>query len=549
MAAPHSLFKYQSGRVIALGRVMLAGLFLLSIWLDQSQPAKAPLETYVLLTGYVMFALGVAALTWRNWWLDARLAAPTHFIDMAVFTAIVFSTNGYTSPFFLFFVLPLLSAAIRWGWRETALTATGLVLLYLTAGLLVAGSEAFELQRFIARSGHLMILSALLIWFGIHQRFTSLFLRGDELDPQLASTDEPLALATGLACDVSQARSGALLVRAEGDEQFLGIVRTGEGVRSIRVERSLVVDDDCPAMLFDFARDRALSKSGERGFRFGSASKLMNAEESRTLGLTHGLIAQVATGTAQGWLVLWDIDELSTDYVDVGRELGRAVGAVLDRHALLNAIEEGAGARARLSLARDVHDSIVQFLAGAAFRVEAIVRAERSGTKVDDDLQELKRLLIEEQGEIRGFVSALRRNRELELAEAVEELRALAARLAQQWSVKCRVTASKDNASIPIRLHLDLLQLLREAVANAVRHGGADLIDVGIAVEDDQLRLRVHDNGSGFAPANGASATEPWSLKERIDRARGHLMLVSEPGSTDIMITLPLSAPSSGAAA
>jgi signal transduction histidine kinase len=549
LAAPQSLFKYQSGRVIALGRVMLAGLFLVSIWLDQSQPAKAPVQTYFLLTFYVMFALGIAALTWRHWWLDARLAAPTHFIDMAVFTAIVFSTNGYTSPFFLFFVLPLLSAAIRWGWRETALTATALVLLYFSAGLLVAGSEAFELQRFIARSGHLMILSALLIWFGIHQRFTTLFLRGDELDPQLASTDEPLALAVGLASQVAQARSGALLMQPAGEHHYLGVRRDDEAVRSLRIEKPLVENDNCPAMLFNIPRDHALTKSDEGRFRFARASRLIDVEESARLGLTEGLIAQVRTGTAEGWLVLWDIEDLSTDYLEVGRELGRAVGAVLDHHALLNAIEAGAGARARLSLARDVHDSIVQFLAGAAFRVEAIVRAARSGAKVDSDLQELKRLLIEEQGEIRGFVSALRRDRELELAEAVEELRTLARRLGDQWSVKCKVTASDDHASIPIRLQLDLQQLLREAVANAVRHGGADRIEVGVTVEGDQLRLRVHDNGRGFGPANGASVAEPWSLKERIDRAHGSLMLVSEPGSTEIMITLPLSGPLSGASA
>ena len=46
LSGPQSVFKYQSGRVIALGRVMLATLFLLSIWLDQSQPAKAPEQTY-----------------------------------------------------------------------------------------------------------------------------------------------------------------------------------------------------------------------------------------------------------------------------------------------------------------------------------------------------------------------------------------------------------------------------------------------------------------------------------------------------------------------
>ena len=107
------MFKYQSGRVIALGRVILASLFLLSILLARSQTQTAD-PTYPLLVVYLLFASVLALLTWRNWWLDARLAAPAHAIDMAVFTAIVFSANGYTSPFFLFFLLPLLSAAIRW---------------------------------------------------------------------------------------------------------------------------------------------------------------------------------------------------------------------------------------------------------------------------------------------------------------------------------------------------------------------------------------------------------------------------------------------------
>ena len=162
------MFKYQSGRVIALGRVILASLFLLSILLARSQTQTTD-PTYLLLVVYLLFASVLALLTWRNWWLDAELAAPSHGIDMAVFTAIVFSANGYTSPFFLFFLLPLLSAAIRWSWRETMITATVLILLHLTAGLVLAGSQGFELARFIIRSGHLLILSAVLVWFGIHQ--------------------------------------------------------------------------------------------------------------------------------------------------------------------------------------------------------------------------------------------------------------------------------------------------------------------------------------------------------------------------------------------
>jgi signal transduction histidine kinase len=275
-------------------------------------------------------------------------------------------------------------------------------------------------------------------------------------------------------------------------------------------------------------------------FRFPTAYDVLDVDEAHLLGLTSGLVGEVQTSTQHGWLVLWDIPELSADFIDLGRELGRTAGAILDRHALFAAIENGAAARTRLTLARDVHDSVVQFLAGAAFRIEALRRAASSGAAITAELEELKRLLLEEQAEVRGFVLALRRDQDIELAEAVAELRALAERLSQQWAIDCRITANGARASIPIRLQLDLQQLLREAVANAVRHGGADRIDVALDVEGDRLQLNVADNGSGFAKRKGEKVPEPWSLKERVERANGSMQLVSSPGSTNIRISLPL---------
>jgi signal transduction histidine kinase len=545
LTAPGTLFKYQSGRVIALGRVMLAVLFLLAVWLDRSEPLEAVAVSYALLILYALFAVTVAAATWRNWWLDARLAVPTHAIDMAVFTAIVFSANGSTSPFFLFFVLPLLSAAIRWSWRETALTATALVVLYLVAGLFVASSQNFEIERFVVRSGYLVILSLLLIWFGIHQHFTRLFFRIEDLDAGADEGGNPLARALGLAMKISEAGGGALLVGAAGEDGYDAIAVSSGAQRGFSVERALVRAPAPLPLLCDVGRDRALTRLPEGQFRFSTASALVDIDEAKRLGLTAGLIAEVRTSTQQGWLVLWDIPDLSNDYIDVGRELGRVAAAVLDRHVLVEAIEGGAAARTRLALARDVHDSIVQFLAGAAFRVEAIKRSAKSGA-LATELDELKRLLVEEQSEVRSFVLALRRERALDLGDAVAELQALAARLSQQWSVDCQISTDGEPASIPIRLQLDLQQLLREAVANAVRHGGAKRIDVSLAVGSGQLQLSVTDDGSGFPGNKSGSAAEPWSLKERVERANGSMRLVSEPGSTNILISLPLDA---GAAA
>lgn len=522
---------------------MLAITFLLAVMLGRSQSELAWAQTYLLLSLYAAGAVVIALITWRNWWLDARLATITHGIDMAVFTGIVFSANGTTSPFFLFFVLPLLSAAVRWSWRETALTASALIVLYMIAGLLISGTQSFELERFVLRAGNLLILTLLLIWFGIHQRFARTFFRIEEMDAGVTEHRNPLARALSVAMHASEAKCGALMVGAVGEEASDGFAMTNGEARSFNADAPLVrdpVEAAGSALLVDRVRNRVLTRPPEGRFQFLAASSVIDPDEARDLGLTEGLVAGVHTGTQRGWLVLWDIPELSTDYIDLGRELGAAAGAILDRHALLSAIESGAAARTRLSLARDVHDSIVQFLAGAAFRIEAIKRSAKSGAAINDELEELKRLLVAEQSEIRGFVTALRRDREVELAEAVAELRALAERLSHQWSVDCRITASGKRASIPIRLQLDLQQMLREAVANAVRHGGAKRIDIGLAVSRDQLRLSVADNGSGFPNSNRERAAEPWSLKERVERAHGSLRLVSKPGSTNILISLPL---------
>ena len=540
LTALRSLFKFHSGRVISLGRVMLAITLFLVIMFGRSRSELT--QTYPFLILYAAGAILIAAATWNHWWVDARLAVVTHALDMAVFTAIAFSSTGAASPFVLFFILPLLSAAVRWSWRETALTAAVLILLFMVGGVLLSGSVGFQPQRFVLRAAILVILTLLLIWFGVHQRFARTFFRLEDSESVVREGENPLARSLAFAMRASQAAGGALIVGPVGDEASDGFLIAGDAARNFTAGPALVrefVQDGNAALLFDVATGRALTRRPGGRFRFLGAADAIDLDEGRRLGLSSGVIAEISTGTHHGWLVLWDVPNLSTDFLDFGRELAGTVGSLLERYALLEAIEVGAAVRTRLSLARDVHDSIVQFLAGAAFRIEAIKRSARAGAPVVGDLDELKRLFVDEQDEIRGYIVALRQHRDLDLAEAVAELRALADRLGQQWSVDCRISAEGEEGPIPIRLQLDLQQLLREAVANAVRHGGADRIDVGLSVASGEVRLSVVDNGSGFDAVDGAGA-EPRSLKERVERAHGSLRLASAPGSTNVLISLPL---------
>src|SRR5204863_4827802 len=135
---------------------------------------------------------------------------------------------------------PLLSAAVRWSWRETALTATVLIILFMVGGLLLSGSAGFEPQRFVLRGANLFILTLLLIWFGVHQRFARTFFRVEDFESAVREGENPLARSLGFAMRASRAASGALIVGAVGEDASDGIVVHGDTDRNFSTERALV---------------------------------------------------------------------------------------------------------------------------------------------------------------------------------------------------------------------------------------------------------------------------------------------------------------------
>ncbi|CAN5131268.1 sensor histidine kinase [soil metagenome] len=532
------VLKHRSGRVIALGRLLLAAIFLLAIWMDPSQPAQAASETYAALAAYVAVAAILTIITWNNWWLDAKLAAPAHVLDIAAFTLLVLVTEGYTSPFFLFFVFLILSSAIRWDWRETTTTAAAVTLLYLGAGLFAGptAGEGFELQRFIIRSGHLVILSAILIWFGVNQGFSGLKLPKGNFLAEPTPDRPPMTAAAEGAMKLIGAKAGLLLWRPAGSHEALAISLGPGETRTTTVPRSSVISTRPQPFLFDLGRNRAITRGPERRMRFFAASSAIGADIARRFGVEEGLALPINTAAGEGKLLLGGIKGLSTDHIELGAFLGDAITTHIQRHALLAAVEESAIARARLSLARDLHDSIVQFLAGATFRIEAITRALRAGEHPERELKDLKELMLLEQQELRSAIGALRSDR-IVLPELAADLGSLCDRLGRQWDIRCTFAADVPGTEAPMRLHLDTHQLIREAVANAVRHARAKAVQVQMTVEESELRLDITNDGSG---SERLKAGDPWSLRERVDEANGTLMLATGEKGTRVSITLPL---------
>lgn len=533
-------FQHSSGRVIALGRLMLATLFLLALWTDASQPAHAPTVTYQLIAAYIGFAAIITVATWNNWWLDARLAGPAHAVDIIMFTMLVLLTEGYTSPFFTFFMFILVAAAIRWDWHVTALTAMLLTLLYLVAGMLVMKvGVPFEPQRFLVRTGHLVILSLILIWFGASQRLARFDFADREPLAQPALDESPLEGGLRAAMTSLRAAFGVFVWRDQGHELYVGIAIGAEGVTEIELPADAVAKAIESPLLYDAPRNRGLQRDADRNLIRLRPAEFIEPQAARELALSEGLAVPVRSDRGEGLLFLDRVRGLSTDHITVGDQLASEVAAHIQRHSLLRAAEESAEARSRLTLARDLHDSVVQFLAGAAFRLEAMKRSNASGRDVDEELNELKQLMLQEQRELRSFIASLRSGPLAAFNDLAKDLQALAVHLSRQWDVSCEFSANPADMMIPTRLRLDAHQLMREAVANAVRHASAKSITVELAALSDQLKLEFINDGAEFRP-RGGRLEMPASLKERVDQAGGALEMARGMGVTKLSITLPI---------
>ncbi|MFL6728524.1 MAG: sensor histidine kinase [Sphingomicrobium sp.] len=526
-----------SGRVIALGRLLLATLYMGALMIDVSQPFQAPTETYALLVFYQLFAAVVVLATWSNWWLDARLAGPVHAVDIALFTVLVFLTDGYTSPFFVFFTFLLLSSAIRWGWKETALTAILVAILYLLAGMVAAQSNIGpQLYRVVIRAGQLVIVSLVLIWFGIHHWRA----RGPSVAAELLTEPrlDRSPLETGLSASLNAlGASGGGVVWLESGKEPAGFAQRG-GEMALAAFAGDVPVAPAP-FLYDLPRKRALTRDPERNLVASEPAELIGAEVAAAFHLTKGLAVPVRTGTGEGQMFLEGARSLSTDHLDIGEQLAGDLATHIQRHALLEAAADSAESRSRFALARDLHDSVVQFLAGAAFRLEAMKRAEAAGGKLDAELNELKQLMLQEQGELRAFITALRSGPQVAYADLTRDLQALATRLSRQWDIECEVLADPADIMVPTDLHLDAHQLVREAVANAVRHAGAKSMRIGVASSRGEVRLDLVNDGKAF-PKAGGRFHPPQSLKERVDLAHGAIEVSRGMDVTKVSISLPL---------
>ncbi|WP_141204249.1 GAF domain-containing sensor histidine kinase [Streptomyces griseorubiginosus] len=199
-------------------------------------------------------------------------------------------------------------------------------------------------------------------------------------------------------------------------------------------------------------------------------------------------------------------------------------------------------AEERSRLAHELHDAVSQKLFSLRLTAQAAAAlVDRDPSRAKGELQQVAVLAAEAADELRAAV--------VELRPAALDEDGLTATLRTQIQVldrahTARVTFSALNVrALPASQEEALLRVAQEALHNALRHSGADHVDVTLERRGSGAVLRVTDDGSGFEPKATRRAGRHLGLVSMRDRAGGvggTLTVESAPGKgTTIEMEVP----------
>ncbi len=229
------------------------------------------------------------------------------------------------------------------------------------------------------------------------------------------------------------------------------------------------------------------------------------------------------------------IDDKSRD------ELGR-MSAVLDRMALdlqglLRSRSQLATLTERQRLARDLHDTVKQ----KAFALNL-------------QLATARRLLGETPAAQRlDLAQHLTHQIQQELAQILDELQGSDAELPFADRIRARATDWAHTSGMALAFSLDdlpalpagteesLLRIVDEALANVLRHSGAQRVEITLRRRADRARLAIADNGRGL-PGDAGAGMGLNNMRERAQALRGgHFEIDAAPGrGTTVSISFAL---------
>jgi signal transduction histidine kinase len=198
--------------------------------------------------------------------------------------------------------------------------------------------------------------------------------------------------------------------------------------------------------------------------------------------------------------------------------------------------------RDRQLLAFEIHDGIVQDMAGAVMLLESAGRQTTFATPAAEALFQraigtLRESVAEARRLIRGLIPVV-----LDQAGFVASLQKLVERFEAEQGLQVSFQADVRLTHLAPAFEMIILRIVQESLNNVWRHSQAQQAEVSVKQPDDHLLLTIRDQGVGFDPSQVKSTRYGLTgMKERARLLGGTTQIDSQPGQgTRVEVMLPL---------
>ena len=192
----------------------------------------------------------------------------------------------------------------------------------------------------------------------------------------------------------------------------------------------------------------------------------------------------------------------------------------------------------RATIARELHDSLAQVLSYLRIQLTLLKRSiPKDNDTAQSIMADFSRALNDAYQQLRELLTTFRLT--LQQADLPSALREMLDTLQNQTSAKLSLDCRLPTLALDAQMQVHLLQIIREAVVNAIKHANASEIAVScVTAPDGNHTVFIRDNGIGIG-----DPTEPEGhyglniMRERAERLGGTLSF-SQPSGGGTLVSI-----------